>query len=128
MNNHIAFVNPNFSDQSKSIDEVNTWCKIELTWIMCNLCMADASLVNSLFETDALGYNSILQHISNFLSSSNFQEVEQILWMIGNLTSEYNQEIQEVLIGNLNLCQRLSTICSQETIPVSIMNNISWII
>ena len=60
MNNHIAFVNPNFSDQSKSIDEVNTWCKIELTWIMCNLCMADASLINSLFETDALGYNSIL--------------------------------------------------------------------
>ncbi len=42
MTSHLAFVKPDNSDKSKSIDEINTWCKIELTWIMCNLCLADA--------------------------------------------------------------------------------------
>jgi hypothetical protein len=123
-----------FSSVSQDLLTLSYFCGIELTWILCNLSTSsDLNVIAALLEPSqsASSYGSsipdspIALHIKHYLFSEDMQLVDQVLWLIGNLTAMPNGQVR-VLVTELGLIERFSTLCDLEQLPADILSNMAW--
>ena len=111
---HDGFVARDQSEQSLRIVALNDYCKLELTWILSQICLASPQSINVMLQPTAEGRQPILEHIVDMLDSGKWDQLEQVLWLLGNLTAEcklYGERIEQ-----LDLCRRLAAICEAEVL------------
>lgn len=70
---HNGFVPVDGGEESRRLGAINDFCKLELSWMLVNLFMAEKSHFEKLLVPDSQGLNPILDHISGTLRSENWQ-------------------------------------------------------
>lgn len=76
------------SETSLKLAAVNDYCKLELTWILTQLCLADSQSVATMLKPTHDGRQPIIEHILCVLQNGNWIQLEQVLWLVGNITAE----------------------------------------
>jgi hypothetical protein len=91
----------NFQDVSEEVRAM----KLESLWTLTNLAYGDHDDIERLLSPEF----SVFKIINTVLSGDDLAMIEQIFWMIGNITGE-NQRFRDLIIENtvlLNTFQRL---------------------
>jgi hypothetical protein len=114
------------SETSFKLAAVNDYCKLELTWILTQLCLADSQSVATMLKPTQDGRQPILEHIVCQLQNGNWVQLDQVLWLVGNITAECG--IYSDSIRQLDLCKYMSKICEAEFLPTKVISNIGWIL
>lgn len=118
--NILAFLSQlfNFADTCEEVRAM----KLESLWILTNLAYGDQNDIQKLFDPQY----GVFEIINNVLSSDDQAMIEQILWLIGNISGE-NAYFRDIIMHNTTLLKTFTRLLERPKISRFLLRTLCWV-
>lgn len=96
--------------------------KLESLWILTNLAYGDHNDIQKLFDPQY----GVFEIINNLLSSDDQAMIEQILWLIGNISGE-NAYFRDIIMHNTALLKTFTRLLERPKISRFLLRTLCWV-